>query len=540
MKTNVLYYGDNLHILRDYIPDESVDLIYLDPPFNSNRSYNVLFKEESGVGSPAQIEAFEDTWNWAGAASSFDEIMHGEHQAVARMLKALVEGLGHNEVTAYLTMMAIRLIELHRVLKPTGSIYLHCDPTASHYLKVLMDARFGPANYVNEIAWKRTSAHSDSRQGSTHFGRTHDVLLFYQKSGDRIWNQQFSPYEKEYIDRYYKYVDDSGRRYWTDNLTAAKPGGDTRYEWKGKLPPKGRYWAYSRANMERMDAEGRIVYSGTGMPMYKRYLDEMPGRAFQDIWEDVRGLGGLGGKVAERLGYATQKPLALLERIVLASSNPGDVVLDPFCGCGTAVHAAQKLDRRWIGIDVTHLAIGLVRRRMQDAFPGLEIEVVGEPVDLPGARDLAERDKYQFQWWALDRIGAQPVAGKKKGSDKGIDGVIPFLAGRDQQYKRAIVSVKGGEHAGVAAVRDLIGVLDREGEPIGVFVMLGKPTKDMVTEAAAAGFYESELWQRKYPRVQILTIEDILNGKRPEVPWGAAPFAKAPKEKEKSEQENLL
>ncbi len=539
MKTNVLYYGDNLHILRDYIQDESVDLIYLDPPFNSNRSYNVLFKEETGAASPAQIEAFEDTWNWAGAAESYDEIIRGPHQDVARILKALVEGLGHNEVTAYLTMMGIRLVELRRVLKPTGSIYLHCDPTASHYLKVLMDAVFKPQNFVNEIIWKRTSAHSDARQGSKHFGRTHDVILHYGEAS-RTWNPQFVPYEQEYVDTYYKFVDESGRRYWKDNLTAAKPGGDTSYEWKGVRPPRGRYWAYSRANMERLEKEGRIVYSRTGTPMYKRYLDEMPGRSVQDIWDDIRGLGGLGGRKEERLGYATQKPLALLERIITGSTNPDDVVLDPFCGCGTAVHAAQKLGRRWIGIDVTHLAIGLVRRRMRDAFPGVQIDVVGEPTDLPGARDLASQDKHQFQWWALDRIEGVPVAGKKKGADKGIDGVIPFLADGPDKYRRAIVSVKGGENVGVAMVRDLVGVLDRENEPVGILVTLAKPTREMITEAAAAGFYENEFWGKKYARVQVLTIEDILNGKRPDIPWGAAPFAKAGVEREKGQQERLV
>jgi hypothetical protein len=470
-------------------------------------------------------------------------MIRGSDQKVARVLRALVDGLGRNDVTAYLTMMAIRVIELHRVLKQTGSLYLHSDPSAGPYLRVLMDAVFRPENFVNEIVWKRTFAHSDSRQGSRHFGRTHDTLLFYGKSQQRIWNQQFVPYEEEYADTYYKYTDESGRRYWRDNLTAAKPGGDTRYEWKGKLPPKGRYWAFSKANMERLEKEGRIVYSNTGMPMYKRYLDEMPGRSLQDVWDDVRGLGGLGAKAKERLGYATQKPLALLDRIITASSNPGDIVLDPFCGCGTAVHAAQKLGRQWIGIDVTHLAIGLIRRRMTDAFPGLDIEVIGEPVDLTGARELASKDKYQFQWWALDKLGAQPVAGKKKGSDKGIDGVIPFFAGStagQSEYARAIVSVKGGEHAGVAAIRDLKGVLDREKEPIGILLSLNPPTKDMVTEAAASGFYENDFWKKKYPRVQIITVLDILKGKRPDMPWGGSPFAKAPTEKERAEQEAML
>ncbi len=538
MKTNVLYYGDNLHMLqnRDYFPDESVDLIYLDPPFNSNRSYNVLFQEETGAGSPAQIEAFEDTWHWAGAAEPYDEMIRGPHQNVARILKALVEGLGHNQVTAYLTMMAIRLVELHRVLKPTGSIYLHCDPTAGHYLRLVMDSIFDPRHFVNEIVWKRSDAHSDIGQGARHLGRVHDILLFYRKASKATYNPVFNPLPDSTVANWYRNVEPgTGRLYNKADLSG--PGGAAKgspvFEWNGVT----RAWRFSKTRMEELDKQGKLVYSKSGMAYLKRYLDESKGVPLQDWWDDISMLRGI--QKGERLGYATQKPLALLERIIQISSSRDDIVLDPFCGCGTAVHAAQKLGRRWIGIDVTHLAIGLIRRRMQDAFPGVKIEVVGEPVDLPGATELAHRDKYQFQWWALDRIGAQPVAGKKKGSDKGIDGVIPFYAGKDE-YKRAIVSVKGGETVGVGAVRDLVGVLEREGEPVGVLVTLTKPTKDMQTEAAAAGFYESEFWERKYPRVQILTIADVLNGKRPDVPWGAAPFAKAPVEKERAEQDTLL
>jgi len=538
LKTNVLYYGDNLDILRKYIPDESIDLIYLDPPFNSNRSYNVLFRESSGAGSEAQIEAFEDTWQWGPTAQgAYEEVVVGPHQKVARMLRAMVDGLGHNDVAAYLSMMAVRLVELHRVLKPTGSLYLHCDPTAGPYLRVLMDSVFGARNFVNEIVWKRSSAHSDVVQGARHFGRIHDTILFYSKSVERGWNTVHTPYDDPYIARIYRYVDEDGRRYQTQPLHAARPGGDTLYDWKGKRPPPGRYWAFSKANMEKLQREGRIVYSKTGVPRYKIYLDESLGAPAQDLWLDLL---PVHNRPKERLGYPTQKSLALLERIVNASSNPGDIVLDPFCGCGTAVHAAHKLGRRWIGIDITHLAIGLIRRRMQDAFPGIAIEVIGEPVDLAGARELAQRDKYQFQWWALDRLGAQPVSGKKKGADKGIDGVIPFFAGPKEDYKRVIVSVKGGEHVNVAMVRDLKGVLEREKEPIGLLLTLAPPTKDMVTEAAAAGFYESEFWERKFPRIQILTIEEMLGGRRPDIPWGKAPFAKAPTEKERSEQGEML
>ena len=556
MKTNVLYYGDNLDILRNHFPDESVDLIYLDPPFNSNRSYNVLFRESTGTASEAQIEAFEDTWHWSTAAAhAYDEVMTGPHQDVARILNAMVDGLGHNDVTAYLTMMAIRLVELHRVLRQTGSIYLHCDPTAGPYLRVVMDSVFGPANFRNEIVWKRTHAHG----GAHRLGAIHDTLLFYAKSGNPTWNQQRTAYSEKYVETFFRFADPDGRRYRATILTG--PGtrtGSSGKPWRGIDPTRsGRHWAvpgYVRAllvdppppdvqtALDRLDAAGRIIWPSKpgGIPSFKQYLDDMAGADLQDVWADIP---PISAQAKERLGYPTQKPLALLERIVTASSNPDDIVLDPFCGCGTAVHAAQKLGRRWIGIDITHLAIGLIRRRMRDAFPGIQIEVIGEPVDLAGAQDLAKRDKYQFQWWALDRMGAQPVSGKKKGADKGIDGVMPILVGGTAdkpEYGRVIVSVKGGEHVGVAMVRDLVGVLKREKEPIGVLLTLTPPTKDMVTEAAAAGFYDSEFWKKKFPRVQIITIEEMLNGKQPDMPWGKAPFAKAPTEKEKAQQKNLL
>jgi site-specific DNA-methyltransferase (adenine-specific) len=536
LKTNVLYYGDNLEIVRKHIPDESIDLIYLDPPFNSNRSYNVLFRESTGAASAAQIEAFEDTWNWAGAAATYDEVVCGPHQGVARVLKAMVDGLGHNDVTAYLSMMAVRLVELHRVLKPTGSIYLHCDPTTGHYLKVVLDAVFGPKSFRNEVTWKRTNVHSDSKRWSD----VSDRLLYYVKDhrASFTWNAVWGEHSPEYLESKYRYVDADGRRYRLDNMTSPNPRPNMMYEWKGHASPRFG-WRYSRETMARLDAEGRIHYppDKSKRPQLRRYLDEQRGQLLSDVWTDID---PINSQARERLGYPTQKPLALLERIISASSNSGDIILDPFCGCGTAVHAAQKLGRRWIGIDITYLAINLIERRMTDAFPGLTVEVEGAPKDLASARDLARRDKWQFQWWAVTRLDAQPVAGKKKGADKGIDGVIPFFGGPKEDYKRAIVSVKGGEHVNVAMVRDLKGVLDREKEPIGVLLTLAPPTKEMVTEAASSGFYDSDFWGRKFARVQILTVEEMLAGKRPDMPWGKAPFAKAPTEKERGEQEALL
>jgi site-specific DNA-methyltransferase (adenine-specific) len=360
---NTLYYGDNLAILRDYIADESVDLIYLDPPFNSARSYNVLFKHESGDAAEAQLKAFDDTWHWGQEAEhTYHELVTKGLPPVADMIGAMRQFIGDNQMMAYLVMMAARLAELHRVLKPTGSLYLHCDPTASHYLKVILDTIFGAQNYRNEIVWQRTNVHSDSKTWS----HVSDIIFFYSKSGHFTWNPIYLPHSEEYVDDKYRYRDDDGRAYTLDNMTSPNPRPNMMYEWKGHAsPPNG--WRYSRETMAKLDAEGRIWYpeDKTKRPRLKRYLDEMPGRLLSNIWTDIN---PINSQAQERLGYPTQKPVALLERIISASSNPGDVVLDPFCGCGTTIAAAQKLGRHWIGIDITNLAIALQKYRLQDAY----------------------------------------------------------------------------------------------------------------------------------------------------------------------------
>ena len=526
---NALYYGDNLAVLRESIKDESVDLIYLDPPFNSNASYNVLFKAPSGEGSQAQIEAFEDTWHWnEHAEHAFDDVMHSGNADAANMLKAVRSFLGDNDMMAYLAMMAARLIELHRVLKPSGSLYLHCDPTASHYLKILLDAIFGARNFRNDITWKRTSAHSDAAQGLSRYGRTHDILLFYGKAPRGTWQVLFAPFTDEYIASHYAQTDAAtDRQFTTSDLTAAKPGGDTSYAWKGVRPPPGRYWAYSKDNMEKFEGEKRLVYSKAGMPRLKNYLDERPGVPLGDVWTDIF---PINSQAQERLGYPTQKPLALLERIISASSNEGAVVLDPFCGCGTATHAAEKLHRQWIGIDITHLAIGLIERRLKDAFPGIQFEVHGTPKDFSGAEDLAKRDKYQFQWWAVTLINAVPYGGKKKGADSGIDGYY-YCKPDGKKTEGGVVSVKGGDNLGVQMVRDLNGVIGREKSPFGVLITLREPTAPMVKEAAAAGFFDTPFG--KFAKLQIATVADMLDGKLPKLPpqeYGGG-YKQAPKEK---------
>jgi site-specific DNA-methyltransferase (adenine-specific) len=511
--TNALYYGDNLSVLRESIADESVDLIYLDPPFNSNASYNVLFKAPSGEQSQAQIEAFEDTWHWnESAEKAFDEVLTGPHSDASIMLKAMRSALGENDMMAYLAMMAVRLIELHRVLKPTGSLYLHCDPTASHYLKILLDAVFGPRYFQNEIVWKRTTSHNDARN---KFGDVCDKIFFYSKSESHFFARQFGEYDERYLREKYKYVDGGGRRYRLDNLRSPNPRPNLTYEYKGFQPhPNG--WAVSRAKMEELDLKGMLEFpkSPEGRIQIRRYLDEREGMPISNVWDDISPINSM---AQERLGYPTQKPLPLLERIISASSKEGDLILDPFCGCGTTIHAAQKLNRPWIGIDITHLAIALIELRMTEAFPGLSFEVHGVPKDYAGARNLAEHDKHQFQMWIAAKIGAQPYKGGKKGMDRGIDGYLHFRDA-DKKPQFAIVSVKGGENINSAMVRDLKGTMEREKAALGLFLTLNKPSREMTKEAVSAGFYETG--GMKVPRLQILTAAEILEGKLPQVPFG--------------------
>jgi site-specific DNA-methyltransferase (adenine-specific) len=525
LKTNVLYYGDNLEILRKYIPENSIDLIYLDPPFNSKKDYNILFKENGGVESEAQIKAFTDTWEWGPSAqNTYHDIVTNGPLKVGQLIGALHDAIGQNDVMAYLVMMATRLIELHRVLKPSGSLYLHCDPTASHYLKLVLDQIFGPANFRNEIVWKRTSAHSDSKRA----GRIHDILLFYSRGDEYTWNKVYQSYDTEYVEKYYRYQDPDGRRYASGDVAAAGPG-PARY-FKGQLrePPPGSHWRFTQEKIDQYVAEGRIFFTPHGFPRYKRYLDEMPGMPIQDIWAD-KDVQSVVSWSTEGLGYETQKPQLLLERIIKASSNEGDIVLDPFCGCGTALVAAQKLNRRWIGIDITHLAITLMRNRLRDSFPGIQFEVIGEPVDLASARALARQDRYQFQWWALGLIKARPLGEKKKGADKGIDGVIQFIDDPSGKPKRAVVQVKSG-HVAVNAVRELKAVAAHDA--LGIFITLEPPTGPMQTEAVGAGFYHSPGWNKDYPKIQILTIEELLHGKAVDMPpqtQTSVTFTKAPK-----------
>jgi len=461
---DLLYYGDNLDVLRRHVRSETVDLVYLDPPFQSGKDYNVLFAEQDGSRSAAQIKAFQDTWRWDQAAATAYEEAVERGGNISRALQAFRLFLGDTDMMAYLSMMAPRLVELQRVLKPTGTIYLHCDPTASHYLKMLMDAAFEPKNFRNELVW----CYAGGGIPKNDFPRKHDVILRYTKTDEYRYQPCYRPYSEGTVQR-------------------------------GRTRVKGKYFE------QGLRPEGTPV---------------------NDWWPDVPKI--TSPTDPEKLGYPTQKSEALLERIIAASSREGDTVLDPFCGCGTAIAVAQRLKRRWIGIDITHLAITLIKHRLKDAFgTAARYEALGEPVSVLDAQHLAQEDPYQFQWWALGLVGARPTE-KKKGADHGIDGRLFFHDDAQGKTKEIVLSVKSGGTS-VAHVRDLRGVLEREGAAIGVLLTMQESTRPMRTEAADAGFYHSPGWNRKYPRLQILTVAEILEGKTLDRPPHSVTFKEAPK-----------
>lgn len=534
MTPNTLYLGDNLTVMRSF-PDECVDLIYLDPPFNSKRDYNMVFRSDATPDNTAQVKAFADTWSFEGGSDAYFELAHlGE--PVSCILQGLRDAFGETALLGYLSVMALRLREMHRLLKPTGSLYLHCDPTASHYLKVVLDALFGPDRFVDEIVWQRSHPHGNV---SRSYGGIHDVLLFYAKTRSYTWTQPHVPYllpdgspnptlAQSVLSQYALVDEASGRRFQATSLL--NPNSDRpnlTYEFHGHT----RVWRWTKERMEHAEREGRIYFprGGSGVPREKRYLDEQEGLPMQDLWTDVP---AIGAQAAERLGYPTQKPLALLERIISASSNPGDLVLDPFCGCGTAVAAAQKLGRKWVGIDITPLAISLIRKRMfehfPDAFPDPKsITVEGLPVDVAGAQMLADQDRYAFENWALQLVGAAPAA-KKKGADRGIDGEFTWVDGKGD-VQRCIISVKSG-NTSVAHVRDLVGTVQRERAAMGLLVTLHQPTGPMLNEAAGAGRYRPEglNTEKEFQRIQVVTIESLLDGPGPDLPrWRENPYKTA-------------
>lgn len=532
LSENLLVYGDNLRVLREspFFRDESVDLVYLDPPFKPNEKYNVLFRPRTDSAGAAQVRAFEDSWEWGSAAkAAYHDVMENAPTPVRRRIEALRTVLDRTKMFAYLCMMAPRLVEMHRVLRPTGSIYLHCDPAASHYLKLLMDGVFGPENFRNEVVWKRTGAHS----GASRWGPSHDSIFFYTKTSAYTWNKPYLDYDADHLKKF-KHLDERGR--FSDEVLTGPgkrgPNSASAQPWGGYDPTSaGRHWqpasyAYAKyqeltgddlaqypllERLDRLNEAGLIFWPPRGkVPRLKRYLHDQKGAPAQDIWTDVD---VLNSRAAERLGYPTQKPEPLLKRIIDASSKKGDVVLDPFCGCGTTIAAAQSLGRKWMGIDIAHDAIRIIRDRLAEA--GLsaksDYEVWGDPESERDAIALANEDKYQFQWWAIRRLGAREVD-YTKGPDKGVDGRLVLRGERlGDRVPEAIIQVKGGMRPTRAHVATLLGDVEREKVELGVLVTRGEPTRAMKDVASEAGEYtDGEQW---YPRIQLLTIEDIIAGK---------------------------
>ncbi len=530
---NELYYGDNLDVLRRKIASGSVDLCYIDPPFNSKRNYFQIYNNQGGDDA-AQAQAFVDTWSWGdeaadGLAYILDiERLQPSHagatawtEQTVELIRGLEKVLGRGSLLAYLVHMTLRIVEIHRVLKPTGSFYLHCDPTASHYLKLVCDAVFcgQGGDFLNEIVWKRTTAHSDTKG---RFSHETDVILFYSKASVTTWNPQHSEHSESYKNSHYRHLDHDGRRYRHDNIIRSAsmwPRPNLVYDYKGFTPPWGRRMV--REKIEELDKRGRIHWAKTGTPYLIRYLDEQPGEIVGNMWDDIP---PINSQAAERLGYPTQKPEALMERIVKASSNEGDTVLDAYCGCGTTVAVAQRLNRRWIGIDVTYQSIAPILKRLEDRYkddwPQVEasIKLDGVPRDLESAMALANRKddktRKEFEKWAvLTFTKNQGRVNDKKGADGGVDGYAYFVMDSDGKggfvNGKAIFQVKSrpGTRADLATLNsDRL----REKAEFGFLICTGLPTKPMRDEIAAAGKFKHPMLDREDDRLQVITVAELF------------------------------
>ncbi len=566
---NQLFYGDNLEVLRKKIQDDSIDLCYIDPPFNSKRDYNQIYNNIGGEDR-AQAQAFSDTWRWDDLArAGYTEIMANDagrfQPRLVELIKGLQRVLGDGSLLAYLVSMSQRITEIHRVLKPTGSFYLHCDPTASHYLKLVVDAVFG-GNFQSEVIWRRTGSHNKAQR----WAPIHDVILFYTKSDDAKWNRPRQPYMQGHVKEHFKPDGQGGYRtnYFGNVLTGSGiRHGESGRPWRGFNPTaKGRHWAIPGAiwdevgidpaglgQHEKLDLlyeQGFITITpGEAWPMYEMQVRSDSGPATSDIWsfqpytngtvfatkrgidEDVR---WLSTRDQERLGYPTQKPEGLLERIVKASTDEGDTVLDAYCGCGTTVAVAQKLRRRWIGIDITYQSIAVVLKRLEDSFgkPFADsVKLDGIPRDMASAEALAhkkdDRLRKEFEKWAvLCYTNNRAVINEKKGADAGIDARAFFQTGA-KDNARIIFQVKSGgvKRADVAALR---GDMEREKAALAVLITLQAPSAPMTKEAKSAGQYKHELMGRSYDRIKIVTVKEIVeSGARLDIPMSLEVLAAA-------------
>lgn len=535
---NRLFYGDNLPVLREHIATESVDLVYLDPPFNSNRSYSVIFGSKVTDDANAQIQAFDDTWHWTPETERlYRDILVWTNTAVSDAMEAFRKLLGESDAMAYLVMMAPRLYELRRVLKETGSLVLHCDPTMSHYLKVLLDSIFGPKCLQNEIIWKRTRSKGDAR---LKLGRNHDVLLMYGKTTKPKFNRLHSAHTDDYKTTF-KFDDHDGRGpYSSGPLDSPNPRPNLTYDYKGYKPP-AKGWRVSREEMERLDADNRLIFPSSKDKRIRRklYQSEQPGVPLDDVWTDVP---PISSHAAERLGYPTQKPLPLMERIIEMTTDVGDTVLDPFCGCGTTVDAAQKLKRDWIGIDITYISIDLIIKRLMATYGESVMDAVdvdGIPYDIASATKLFERSPFDFERWAVAMIHAQP--NERQVGDKGIDGVRRFIIDH-QTVGKVLVSVKGGKNVGPGFVRDLAGTVSQARDAqLGVLITLN----DELTPGAREVINKSGLWThpangQDYPVLQHISIRKLLEGHRPNLPVALAPYIAAQRGVEMVDQGKLF
>lgn len=516
---NQLYFGDCLDILKKLHSEHKegfIDLIYIDPPFNSKRNYNILFEEADLKDAKAQKEAFADTWSNISYKDTIQELKEIDLD-VFHFLEA-IDGINVSKsAVAYLTTMAIRIWYMHKVLKPTGSFYLHCDPTMSHYLKMICDLIFKEKNFRNEIIWKRQNAKG---LAFTRFASNHDVILYYSKTKEFTWNAQYKKHDEKYLADFYKYTEnETGRRYRLDNLAnPSKDRPNLTYEFLGIT----RVWRWTKERMEQAYKDGLVVQTKPGnVPALKRYLDEQEGTPIDDIWIDIPPIQSQSG---ESLGYPTQKPTELLERILTASSNTGDLVADFFCGCGTTIAAAQALKRNWLGVDISHLSIGLIeRKRLIEPFlrsgdkPVYEIH--GLPKDLASAQQLASGTiggRLKFQDWIIEtKLGG--IHNPKKTADGGWDGHITFegVNGKDT----ALIEVKSG-HVNVKNVREFIQVVNKQKAAMGIFVCFkNEVTKPMLSEAKDQKYYGQEIWGNEIDKIQIITVEDLLDKKTIRIPY---------------------
>jgi site-specific DNA-methyltransferase (adenine-specific) len=511
---NKLYYGDNLEVLRKYIKDESIDLCYIDPPFNSKRNYNQIYNN-LGKEDQAQAQAFVDTWTWDNHANEALEEIQSNYQGkftsqTIDLIDGLTKVLGKGSLLAYLVSMTLRIVEIHRVLKSTGSFYLHCDPTASHYLKIVLDTVFCSqgGDYIAEITWERTSAHSDSKT----FANTTDVIFLYSKR-ILMFNQQFKPYSEEYLKKYYKHQDGKGRFLDRDLTAGGLSGGGYNYDWKGIK----KLWRCPIETMQKYEEKNKLYYTRNGTPRLKQYLEEMPGVPLTNLWNDIP---PINSQASERLGYPTQKPEALLERIIKASSNKGDVILDAYCGCGTTIAVAERLERNWIGIDITYQSISLMLKRLEDSFGKNvldKIELNGIPKDLESAKALAtkpdDRTRKEFEKWAvLTYSNNRAVINDKKGADKGVDAIAYFQGDKDNREK-IIFQVKSG-NVKSGDIRDLQGTMTLQGAALGIFITLKPPSKDMIQTAKSAGIYRGRYMSQSVDKIEIVTVQEILEQKK--------------------------